>query len=148
MKLILKQDVKGLGKKDEMVEVSDGYARNFLIPRGIGVEASTANVNRMRDKQQAAANKQQREIDYAKTFKDKLDGKKVVVKAKAGESGKLFGAVASKDISEAIKAQFGVDIDKKKIILDEPIKVTGVKEVVIKLYRDVSAKVEVSVEAG
>ena len=148
MKSILKQDVKNLGKKDEMVEVTDGYARNFLIPRGLGVEASAANVNQMRDKQKAAANRQQREIDYANTFKAGLDGKKVVVKAKAGENGKLFGAVANKDISEAIKAQYGIDIDKKKIVLDEPIKVTGEKEITIKLYQGISARINVSVEAG
>ncbi len=148
MKVILKQDVKSLGKKDEMVEVNDGYARNFLIPRGVAVEASTANVNQMRDKQKAAANKQQREMDAANAFKAKIDGKKVIVKAKAGENGKLFGAIATKDISEAVKEQFGLDIDKKKIVLDEPIKVTGVKEVSIKLYQGISAKINVSVEAG
>ncbi|MBO4261697.1 MAG: 50S ribosomal protein L9 [Clostridia bacterium] len=147
MKVILKQDVKNLGKKDEMVEVNDGYARNFLIPRGAAVEASTANVNQMRDKQKAAANKQQREIDFAKAFKEKIDGKKVIVKAKAGENGKLFGAIATKDIAEAIKAQYDIDVDKKKIVLDEPIKATGVKEVAIKLYQGISAKISVSVEA-
>ncbi len=145
MKIILTQDVKNLGKKDEMVDVSDGYARNFLIPRGVAVEATTANVNKMRDKQKAAENKQQRETEYAKSFKEKLDGKTVEVKAKAGENGKLFGAVAAKDIAEAIEAQYGLSIDKKKIVLDEPIKVTGVKAVTIKIYQGISASINVDV---
>ena len=148
MKLILKADVKGLGKKDEMVEASDGYARNYLIPRGLGVEASTANINQMRDKQKAAANKQQREVDYANTFKEKLDGKTVEVKARAGENGKLFGAIGAKDIADAIEAQFGLEIDKKKIVLDEPIKATGAKEVTIKLFQGINAKVNVDVKGN
>ncbi|MCR5695312.1 MAG: 50S ribosomal protein L9 [Clostridia bacterium] len=146
MKIILKKDVKNLGKKDELVEVNDGYARNYLIPMGIGVEASTANVNKMRDKQQAAANKHQREIDHANQFKAKLDGQTVVVKAKAGENGKLFGAVATKDVAEAITAAFGFDVDKKKIVLNEPIKSTGIKELTIKLFQGISAKIKVDVQ--
>ena len=106
MKVILKQDVKGLGKKDEIVNASDGYAKNYLIPRGIAVEATSGNVNETVNKQKAAADKKQRELDTAKEFASKLKDKSVVIKAKAGENGKLFGAIAGKDIADAIKKQY------------------------------------------
>ncbi|MBO5147734.1 MAG: 50S ribosomal protein L9 [Clostridia bacterium] len=145
MKVILKQDVKGLGKKDEIVNASDGYAKNYLIPRGIAVEATSGNVNETVNKQKAAADKKQRELDTAKEFASKLKDKSVVIKAKAGENGKLFGAIAGKDIADAIKKQYNIDIDKKKIVLDDPIKTLGDHTVEIKIYAGVAVNVNVSV---
>ena len=145
MKVILKQDVKGLGKKDEIVNASDGYAKNYLIPRGIAVEATSGNVNETINKQKALADKKQRELDTAKDFASKLQGKTVTIKAKAGESGKLFGAISGKDIADAIKNQFKIDIDKKKIVLDEPIKTVGEHNVEIRIYAGVVTKIIVSV---
>jgi len=147
MKLILTTDVKNLGKKDEMVQVSDGYGRNYLIPRGLAVEATAANINQMKDKQNAAATKQKREQEAAESYKEQLEGKVIVVKARAGENGKLFGAVASKDIAEAVEKQLGFKLDKKKIVLDEPVKNTGKKQVPVKLYPGITATLDVSVEA-
>lgn len=146
MKVILKQDVKGLGKKDEIVNASDGYAKNYLIPRGIAVVASTGNVNEAVNKQKAIAEKKQRELDTAKDFAAKLDGKTVTIKAKAGESGKLFGAISNKDIADAIKSQYKVEIDKKKIVLNDPIKTAGNHEVEIRIYAGVITKVNVKIE--
>ena len=147
MKLILTTDVKNLGKKDEMVQVSDGYGRNYLIPRGLAVEATAANINQMKDKQNAAATKQKREQAAAESYKEQLEGEVIVVKARAGENGKLFGAVASKDIAEAVEKQLGFKLDKKKIVLDEPVKNTGKKQVPVKLYPGITATLDVSVEA-
>ncbi len=146
MKVILKQDVKGLGKKDEIVNASDGYAKNYLIPRGIAVVASTGNVNEAVNKQKAIAEKKQREFDTAKEFAAKLEGKTVTIKAKAGESGKLFGAVSNKDIADAIKKQYKIEIDKKKIVLNDPIKTAGNHEVEIRIYAGVVTKVNVKIE--
>lgn len=146
MKVILKQDVKELGKKDSLVNVSDGYAKNYLLPRGIAVEATAGNVNEMKNKQKALADKQQRELDAAKQTKDALSGKSVTLKVKAGENGKLFGAVAGKDIAEAAAAQLGINIDKKKIVLSDPIKTTGTHSVQAKLHAGVTAEIKVIVE--
>lgn len=145
MKVILKQDVKGLGKKDEIVNASDGYAKNYLIPRGIAVEATSGNVNETINKQKALADKKQRELDTAKEFASKLQGKTVTIKAKAGESGKLFGAISGKDIADAIKTQFKIEIDKKKIVLDDPIKTAGEHKVEIRIYAGVVTSIIVNV---
>lgn len=145
MKVILKQDVKGLGKKDEIVNASDGYAKNYLIPRGIAVEATSGNVNETVNKQKAAADKKQRELDTAKEFASKLDGKVITIKAKAGESGKLFGAISGKDIADAIKNQYKIDIDKKKINLSDPIKTAGEHKVEIRIYTGVITSVIVNI---
>jgi len=146
MKVILKQDVKGLGKKDEIVNASDGYAKNYLIPRGMAVVASTGNVNEAVNKQKAVAEKKQRELDTAKDFAAKLNGKTVKIKAKAGESGKLFGAISNKDIADAIKNQYKIEIDKKKIVLNDPIKTAGNHDVEIRIYAGVVTKVNVKIE--
>ena len=147
MKVILKQDVKDLGKKDSLVNVSDGYAKNYLIPRGLAVEATAGNINEMKNKQQALADKQQRELDHAKQIKDALAGKSVTLKMKTGENGKLFGAVSGKDIADAAAAQLGVNVDKKKIALSDPIKTAGTHSVQIKLHAGVSAEIKVIVES-
>ncbi len=142
MKVILKQDVKGLGKKDEIVNASDGYAKNYLIPRGVAVEATTGNLNETKNKQQAQADKKKRELEQAKEFASKLNDKSVVIKAKSGESGKLFGAISNKDVADAIKAQYNIDIDKKKIVMD-PIKAIGEHTAEIRIYTGVIAKITI-----
>lgn len=147
MKVILKQDIKDLGKKDTLIEVSDGYARNYLIPRKLCVEANASNVNDMKNKQQSEAAKKQRELDIAKDLAAKLNDQKIVIKAKAGESGKLFGAISNKDIAEQIKQKLNLDIDKKKIILDEPIKALGQFHIEARIYHGVVATFNVSIES-
>ena len=146
MKVILKQDVKGLGKKESMVNVSDGYARNFLFPKGLAVEASASNINVMNTKKDAEASKKARELEAAKALAVKLESTSVVIKTKAGENGKLFGSITSKEISEKLKAQHNLDVDKKKINLDEPLKSMGTTTVDVKLYPGVSAKLTVKIE--
>ena len=138
MKVVLKADVKGTGKKDQMVEVSDGYARNFLLPRGLAVAANAAAVNEVKTKESAKEQAQQ-------TAK-KISGITVVVKAKAGQGGRLFGAVTGKDIAEALNKAAGVTVDKRKVVLDADIKNFGRYEVEIKVYPGVSAKITVAVE--
>ena len=145
MKVILKQDGEGLGKKDEIINASDGYAKNYLIPRGMAVEATTGNLNETKNKQQAQADKKKRELELAKEFAEKLNNKTVIIKAKAGESGKLFGAISNKDVADAIKAQFKIDIDKKKIVMD-PIKAVGEHTAEIRIYTGVIAKITVKTE--
>lgn len=143
MKVILKQEVKGLGKKEDMVNVSDGYARNFLFPRGLAAEASASNINVMNTKKEAEKSKKDRELAQAKELAMKVKETVVVIKSKSGETGKLFGSITSKDISDKLKSDFNLSIDKKKIVLPEPIKTLGTTEVDVKLYPNVSAKLTV-----
>lgn len=145
MKVILQQDVKGHGKKGQMVEASDGYARNYLLPRKLAVEATADNVNKMqmRDKAvaaQAAAEKAEAEANAAK-LKDAV----VKLSAKAGMGGRLFGAVTSKEIADGLKAQHGIEIAKTKIVQDEPIKAFGTYELKVKLGHEVSGTLTVVV---
>lgn len=148
MEVILKQDVKGLGKKDTTVKVSDGYAKNFLLPKGLAVAATAGNINDMKNKQKAMADKQARELAAAKDIAAKLDGKTVNVKVKCGENGKLFGAVSNKDVADAIKKDFGIDLDKKKVSVDEAIKQLGEYDVKIRIMAGVSAMIKVVVSAA
>jgi large subunit ribosomal protein L9 len=148
MKVILKQDVKGMGKKESMHEVSDGYARNYLIPRGLAVEASASNLNVMNTKKEAERTKKERELASAKVLAEKIKSTTVVIKTKAGESGKLFGSITSMDIANKLKSDFGLDIDKKKIQLHDALKSLGTTEVEVKLYPEVSAKLTVKIEQG
>lgn len=148
MKVILKQDVKGMGKKENMVEVSDGYARNYLIPRGLAVEANATNLNVMNTKKEAERTKKERELQNAKVLAEKIKNTTVVIKAKAGENGKLFGSITSMDIASKLKSDFGLDIDKKKILLHDAIKTLGTMEVEVKLYPEVSSKLTVKIELG
>lgn len=147
MKVILKQDVKGLGKKEQMVEASDGYARNFLLPRGLAVEATSSNVNIMKTKKEAEAQKKDREVARAKELAKKIKDITVTLKVKAGENGKLFGSITSKDVVEALKSQQKLDIDKKKLVMPDSLKAVGTFEVEVKLYPEINSKFTVKIES-
>ena len=148
MEVILKQDVKGTGKAGDVVKVSDGYARNKLIPGGLAVEATPANRKAIEREKAKAKEKYEAEKAAALDLANRLQDKIVVVKTKVGENGRLFGAITSKEIAAAISEQTGEEVDKRKIILDKPIKETGVESVEIKLFQDVKAKVVVKIEGG
>ncbi|WP_044976138.1 50S ribosomal protein L9 [Ruminococcus sp. HUN007] len=145
MKVIFTQDVKGSGKKGEIKNVSDGYARNFLITKGLAVEATPKNLSDLEGKQASAQHKIDVDTAEAKKTADILNDKKIVIKAKAGSSGKLFGAVTSAQIADEIAAQYGQKVEKKKISLKSEIKNFGEYEAEIKLYTGISAKMKVEV---
>lgn len=144
MKVILKEDVKSLGKKGELVNASDGYARNFLFPKGLAVEANSAAMNEFNNKESAKKFHKAEELKAAQADADRLSGKTFSLKAKAGANGKLFGSVTSKDVSKKISEELGVNIDKRKIIMED-IKSFGTVEAEIKIYPGISAKVFVQV---
>ncbi|MCD8049517.1 MAG: 50S ribosomal protein L9 [Clostridia bacterium] len=147
MKVLLLADVKGHGKKGEVVEASDGYARNFLLPRGLAREATKGVLSEVKGKTEAAAyHKEQEKIAAAET-KAKLDGAKVTITAKAGENGKLFGKVTNQNIADAVKYQLHIVVDKRKVQLPDAIKSIGSHEVEIKIYPEISAKITVEVAA-
>lgn len=146
MKVILKKDVKGTGKAGQLVEVSDGYARNFLLTKGLAVEATSTAVNDMKNKEQAKKHREETELAAAKETAKKIDGKTVELFAKGGTAGRLFGSITSKEVTEAVNAKFGTSIDKKKVTLDSDIKAFGTYNAEIKLYNGVVAKCSVSVK--
>ena len=148
MEVILKQDVKGTGKAGQIVKVSDGYARNKLIPGGLAVEATPANKKQIEREKAKAKEKYEAEKAAAQDLANQLADKIVVVKTKVGDNGRLFGAITSKDIAAAISEQTGIEVDKRKIVLDKPIKETGVETIGIKLFQDVNTKVVVKIEGG
>lgn len=145
MEVILKADVKGLGKKGEKVKSSDGYARNFLFPKNLAVEANAQAMTEYKNSEASKQHKLEVEIANAKEAKSKLDSKTVKLKAKAGQNGKLFGSITSKDVATEIKKQLGVDVDKRKISMAD-IKNFGTYSAEVKLYQNISA--EISVEVG
>ncbi len=145
MKVILKADVRGKGKKGQMIEVAEGYARNFLMPKGLAVLATTDAVNTMRLQEKAKAKADAEAKAAATEIAEKLKGMQVKVPSKGGEGGKLFGAVTGREISAALKEQYGVDIDSKKLVLDEPIKSFGSYQVKAKLGFEISGTVYVLV---
>ena len=145
MKVIFSTDVRGQGKKGEMKEVSDGYARNYLIPRGLAAEATADNINAMKLKEKAKAAQIAREKAQAEENARKLEGVQVLIRARAGSSGKLFGAVTSQEICDALKEQFDIDIEKNKIVQAEPIKSFGSYTVKAKLGYEVSGNINVLV---
>lgn len=147
MKVILLEDVKSLGKKGDLVNVSDGYARNLLFPKKLGVEANAKNLNDLKLHKANEEKVAQENLDAAKAFAKDLEDKEVVVKIKVGEGGKTFGSVSAKEISEAAKAIYGIDIDRKKIVLSSPVKTTGMFTVPIKLHPKVTGNLKVRVEA-
>ena len=145
MKVIFTVDVKGQGKKGEMKEVSDGYARNFLLPKNLASEATVDNINALKLKEKAKANQLAKEKAAAMETAEKLGGIQVTIKAKAGNGGKLFGAVTSQEISKALKEQFDIDIEKNKIVQGDPIKTYGAYTVKAKLGYEVSGTINLLV---
>ena len=145
MKVILQQDVKGHGKKGEMVEVSDGYARNFLFPKKLAVAATADNINTMKLQEKARLAQIEREKEEARAIAAKLESSMVKIAAKAGAGGKLFGTVTSKEISEALEKQYQIAIEKNKVVLAEPIKAFGTYEIKCKLGHEITGKINVVV---
>ena len=148
MKVIFQQDVRGQGKKGEMKEVSTGYARNYLLPRNLATEATADNLNAFKLKEKAKAAQIAREKAQAQEYAAKLSGVQVTIRAKAGNNGKLFGAVTSQEISDALKAQFDMDIEKNRIVQSEPIKSYGSYTVKAKLGYEISGNISVLVVEG
>ena len=143
MEIVLLEDVKALGKKGQIVKVNDGYARNFILPKKLGVEATAKNLNDLKLQKANAAKVAQ--LAAAKELAEKIESGQVVLKMKAGEGGKAFGSVSGKEIAAAASEQLGLDIDKKKLVLPDPIKTFGNHEVPVKLHKDVTAKLTVKV---
>jgi len=145
MKVILKADIKGVGKKNEVINASDGYARNFLFPKNLAVEANAENMSKLKAQNEATQFRKDTEKEDAKKVSEKLTKIMVKVQVKAGENGKIFGGVSAKDISESLEKQHSIKIDKKKIDLKETIKTLGVHNVDVKLYEGVSGKIKIDV---
>ena len=146
MKIILLQDEKKLGKKGDIIEASEGYARNYILPKKIGVEASSKNLNDLKLHKANEEKVAQENLDAAKALATELETKQVVVKIKAGEGGRTFGSVSSKEIAEEVKAQLNLEVDKKKIQLKEAIKTLGTHNVSVKLHPQVTAELKVVVQ--
>ena len=145
MKVILNADVKGQGKKGEMIDVSDGYARNYLLPRNLAVKATADNLNALKLKEQAKKAQVEREKEQAREYAKQLGASVVKVRAKGGENGKLFGSVTSKEIAEALKEQHGIALEKNRIVLEENIKSYGSYDVKCKLGHEISGTIHVLV---
>lgn len=147
MEVILLEDVKSLGKKGQIVKVNDGYARNFILPKKLGVEANSKNLNDLKLQKSNEEKLAREKLEAAKAFAKELEDKIVTVKIKSGEGGKIFGSVSTKEIAQAAKAQLGYDIDKKKMILNDPIRSLGNTIIDVKLHKDVVGKLTVKVVA-
>ena len=145
MKVILTQDIKGVGKKDEIINANDGYARNFLFPKKLAVEANNQNLAELKSKQNAQTHKKDLEKENANKLKEKLSKIILKVKVKAGGNGKIFGSITSKEIATELKNQYKIEIDKKKILLKEPIKEIGIFSVEIKLYEGIIGKLKIEI---
>ena len=148
MKIILMEDVKSLGKKGEIVNVSDGHARNMLLPKKLGVEATAANLNSLKLKKANDDKLAQEALEAAKAFKEKVEASGVRIPIKAGENGKVFGSVSAKEIADAAREQLGFELDKKKFIMDGPIRELGTVRVPVRLHPQVTAELAVEVVAG
>ena len=146
MEVIFIKDLKGQGKTGDKKNISDGYAKNFLIPKGYAVEATATNLNNLKGKKDSEAFKKQQELENAQLIKEKLESITVIISAKAGENGKIFGSVTSKDISDALSKNHSISVDKKKIVLPDGIKEIGTFNVDVKLYPSVTGSVKVVVE--
>ncbi len=145
MKVILLKDIKGTGKKGEIINASDGHARNYLIPRGLAKEATDGSVRQLEHQNAAKEKRAQEELDEAKALAEKINTFEITFKTKAGEGGRLFGSITNKDVAEMIKKKYSLDIDKKKIVMDQPIRTLGTTKVTIKVYPKVSAEMKVQV---
>ena len=146
MKVILNQDVKGQGKKGQLVEVSDGYARNYLLPKKLAKEATNANINIMNGKNEAEAYHQKVALEEANALKAKMEELTVVLSAKAGENGKLFGSVTNKEIAAELEKQHKIKIDKKKFVMPDGIKMLGTTTIDVKIHQGVTGKLKVTVK--
>ena len=146
MKVILQQDIRGKGKRGQMIEVSDGYARNYMLPRKMAIEATPDNVNTMRMTDRANAEKRQREREEAFALSNRLKDMTVVVKAKGGGAGRLFGSVTTQEIADALKQTYDITLDKRKIVLDEQIKTVGEYTVKCKLGYEITADLKLRIE--
>ena len=145
MKILLTEDVKKLGKQGDMVEVSDGYAKNYILPQKLGVEATKAIQNEWQVRKGSEANRRAREKQEAQALAAELNGKIITIRTKAGEGGKLFGSITSKDIAEHLEKDYGITVDKRKIQLSDPIRAYGQYDLDVKLYTDIVGKVHVLV---
>lgn len=145
MKVILKADIKGVGKKNQVINASDGYARNFLFPKNLAVEANNSNMSKLKSKNDANQYRKDQEKKEAKNVAKQLEELTLKIVVKAGENGKIFGGVSSKEISENLDAQYNIKVDKKKIVLKETIKTLGIRTIEIKLYEGVTGKLKVHV---
>lgn len=146
MKVILKDNIKGVGKKDQILNVADGYAKNFLFPKKLAVPADTGNLNNLKSKQTSDAFRKSEDLKAAKELAERLSTIQLKITVKSGENGRLFGAITSKEIAENLKIEFGITIDKKKILLDESIKELGTTNVKIKLYEGVIGTLKVTIQ--
>lgn len=146
MKVILQQDIRGKGKRGQMIEVSDGYARNYMLPRKMAIEATPDNVNTMRMTDRANAEKRQREREEAFALSNRLKDMTVVVKAKGGGAGRLFGSITTQEIADALKQTYDITLDKRKIVLDEQIKTVGLYTVRCKLGYEITADLKIKIE--
>ena len=147
MKVILLQDIKGVGKKDEIINASDGYARNFLFPKKMAIPADEGNMARLQSKKDSQEYKKELERKDAKQVKSKIENIVLEIKVKAGENGKIFGGVTSKEISEELKNKYDIKVDKKKVMLKETIKTLGRFNIEIKLYEDKTANLVLQINA-
>ncbi|MCB6609197.1 50S ribosomal protein L9 [[Clostridium] symbiosum] len=145
MEVVLLEDVKALGKKGQIVKVNDGYARNFILPKKLGIEATSKNLNDLKLQKANADKIAAEQLQAAKDLAAELGSKSITLSIKAGEGGKAFGSVSSKEIAKAIQDQLGMEIDKKKLVLPEPLKTFGTHEVPVKLHKDVTGKLAVKV---
>ena len=148
MKVILTQDVRGQGKRGQMIDVSDGYARNFLLPRKLAQEATADNINTMRMNDKATQERQAKERAEALDLRNRMKDMTIVVTATGGGAGRLFGSVTNTEVSEALAKQAGIQLDKRKIVLDEPIKAVGVYTVKCKLGYEINAELKIEVKEG
>ncbi|HEX6972377.1 MAG TPA: 50S ribosomal protein L9 [Limnochordia bacterium] len=146
MKVILQDDVKHVGKKGDLVEVSDGYGRNFLIPRGLAIEATKANVKQWQHEQATAKARQARQAEEARALAERLNGLTVTLRARAGEGGRLFGSVTAEDVARAVGAALGARFDRRKLEMPEPIKTLGTTTIPVRLYPGVTASLRVQVD--
>ncbi len=146
MQVILLEDVKTLGKKGEIVKVSDGYAKNFVIPKKLGVEATQKNLNELKNQQKRDSIVAQQQLDEAKAFGERISKETIQLTMKAGEGGRVFGSISSKEIVTAAKEQFGFELDKKKLQMPEPIKSFGTYKIPVKLHPQVTSTIKVSVK--
>lgn len=147
MDVVLLEDVKALGKKGQVVKVSDGYARNYILPKKLGVEATPKNLNELKLQKANAEKVALQQLQAARELGEKLSQSSVTLAIRAGENGKAFGSVSGKEIARAVEEQIGVELDKKKLVLPEPIKTLGIHQVPVKLHKDVTAQLTVKVEA-